>query len=110
WRDTYPTARNQAGRFPGNPFGAPEDFPDKVRRLGEDESFMPGYNPFLSGDARGWNEGLQLQYEDLAVEGGRVPRRFVLGRAFFVYWPASFSPGFGIPALVPNFGDMRFIR
>lgn len=110
WRDVYHTSRNQAGSFLGNRFGSPEDFPEKVLRLGEDEFFMLGDNPFLSGDARGWSDGLRLRYEDLAVEGGRVPRRFVLGRAFFVYWPASYSPGWGIPALVPNFGDMRFIR
>lgn len=110
WRDIYHTSRHYTGSFLGNRFGSPEDFPDKVLRLGEDEFFMLGDNPFLSGDARGWSDGLSLRYEDLAVEGGRVPRRFVLGRAFFVYWPASYSPGMAIPALVPNFGDMRFIR
>jgi hypothetical protein len=34
----------------------------------------------------------------------------MLGKAFFVYWPAGFKP-FGLPIrAVPNFGDMRFIR
>jgi hypothetical protein len=39
-----------------------------------------------------------------------VPGRFLLGRAFFVYWPAGYKPLNSGPALVPNFGDMRFIH
>ena len=41
---------------------------------------------------------------------GRVPGRFLLGKAFFVYWPAGFRPIDSAPALVPNFGEMRFIH
>ena len=110
WRDVYYTARDQAGSFT-NPYASPYDFPDNVVRLGEREYFTLGDNPFLSGDARGWTDGVHLPYEgNLMVDGGRVPERFLLGRAFFVYWPASFRPGPGLPAIVPNFGDMRFIR
>jgi hypothetical protein len=39
-----------------------------------------------------------------------VPERFLLGRAFFVYWPAGFRPIESAPAVVPNFGEMRFIH
>ena len=113
WRDLYHTARDQNGRLNDYDYryASPFDFPDHVVRLGEGEYFTLGDNPFLSGDARIWAEGVHLPYEgDLSVEGGRVPERFMLGRAFFVYWPASHRPGGGLPALVPNFGDMRFIR
>ena len=45
------------------------------------------------------------------VESGRVPERFLLGRAFFVYWPAGYRPfSPGMPGLIPNFGEMRFIH
>ena len=109
WRDVYHTARDQRGGW--MTFASPYDFPDHVVRLGEDEYFTLGDNPFLSGDARIWTNGVHLPYEgDLRVDGGRVPARFMLGRAFFVYWPASYKPGGGLPAIVPNFGDMRFIR
>ena len=110
WRDVYYTARDQRGEFT-NPYASPADFPDDVVRLGEGEYFTLGDNPFLSGDARGWTDGVYLPYEGgLGVDGGRVPERFMLGRAFFVYWPASYRPVPGLPAIVPNFGDMRFIR
>jgi hypothetical protein len=34
----------------------------------------------------------------------------MLGRAFFVYWPAGYSPVNGFIRFVPNFGEMRFIH
>ena len=116
WRDIYYTARDQRGRLDSyrRPYASPEDFPDNVIRLGEDEYFTLGDNPFLSGDARIWTDGLTLPYEGgLSVEGGRVPGRFLLGRAFFVYWPASYPIADFLPKrlrVAPNFGDMRFIR
>jgi hypothetical protein len=46
-----------------------------------------------------------------------VPRRYLLGKAFFVYWPAGFriTSDDGVPflsnvPLVPNTGEMRLIR
>ena len=42
---------------------------------------------------------------------GTVPEDQLLGKAFFVYWPAGYrlSWGGGI-GLIPNFGQMRWIR
>ena len=54
--------------------------------------------------------GPVVKADQLSVEAGRVPARFLLGRAFFVYWPAGFRPAQMMPALAPDFGDMRFIR
>ena len=34
----------------------------------------------------------------------------MLGKAFFVYWPAGYRPFESSPALAPDFGDMRFIH
>jgi hypothetical protein len=52
---------------------------------------------------------------DLALRPGIVPRRYLLGKAFFVYWPAGFRATGSLPILnnlplVPNTGDMRIIR
>jgi len=53
---------------------------------------------------------VNLPEENLYAPVGVVPERFILGRAFFVYWPAGFRPIGGLPALVPDFGRMRAIR
>jgi len=87
--------------------------PDSPIRLGADEFWVLGDNSFISGDARTWRSrdiDIDLPDENLFVEAGRVPRRFMLGKAFFVYWPAGYRPWKSGPGLVPNFGEMRFIH
>jgi signal peptidase I len=106
WRDIYYLSR---GHRPGD-----GDFyaasPDNIMRLGPDEFFVMGDNSQISGDGRYWTEPIDLPWEDLHVPAGRVPARFMLGKAFFVYWPAGYRPMESLPALAPNFGDMRFIH
>jgi len=69
-----------------------------------------GDNSLISGDARMWDEDVVLPAEGLYVQPGRVPRRFMLGKAFFVYWPAGYRPFNTRFGVVPNFGEMRFIH
>ena len=83
---------------------------DSIIHLGPEEYFVLGDNALISGDARYWKVPIDLPADKLHVEAGRVPGRFMLGRAFFVYWPAGFRPAPALPGLAPNFGDMRFIR
>jgi signal peptidase I len=106
WRDVY--YLNRGGyRLDNQPFvGSPRN----VANLGDDEYYVLGDNSLISGDARYWTSPIELPADRLHVPAGRVPGRFLLGRAFFVYWPAGFRPISGFPALAPNFGDMRFIR
>ncbi len=82
-----------------------------VVTLKEQEYFAMGDNSLMSADGRMWDQRVELKDEgDLKVEPGIVPERFLLGKAFFVYWPPGYSP-FGLPIrAIPNFGDMRFIR
>lgn len=110
WRDIY-YLNQSAG--PNSSFWAS---PDRIIHLAgnepgeEKEYFVLGDNSPISLDARHWYDNISLPHEDLMVESGRVPDRFMLGRAFFVYWPAGY-PLFGnAPAIVPNFGEMRFIH
>ncbi|MEL7239956.1 MAG: hypothetical protein AAGK78_13960, partial [Planctomycetota bacterium] len=108
WRDVYYTPRTSSGLWQRN--ATPNQFPQNVVQLGDDEFFVLGDNPFLSGDARGWEDRVELRYESLSVAEARVPKRFLLGKAFFVYWPAGYRPAQRMPAVVPNFGRMRFIE
>jgi hypothetical protein len=88
--------------------------------LDADQFFAMGDNSPYSFDSRYWGtQHDSLKAADPPIPAGVVPRRFLLGRAFFVYWPAGFRPMNGaapkgldmldVP-LVPNFGELRFIR
>ena len=69
-----------------------------------------GDNSYKSSDGRYWTSEVHLPDERLDVAAGIVPGRFLLGKAFFVYWPAGYRPFPGAPGIIPNFGDMRFIH
>ena len=98
------------------PLDAIEQFSVQTNASAEDdEYFVLGDNSQISGDARYWDIPINLDAESLHLESGRVPGRFLLGKAFFVYWPAGYRPTEKIPIIkdipiVPNAGDMRFIR
>jgi signal peptidase I len=108
WRDVYYINR----RDRDNPvrWGSPRNYPHHVIVLDDDQYFVLGDNSIISGDARTWEEGIDLPDEKLHVKPGVVPGRFLIGKAFFVYWPAGYRPFETSPAVVPNFGDMRFIH
>jgi signal peptidase I len=76
-----------------------------------DRFFCLGDNSPQSADSRAW-DGVDPWVEDLTgVRMGFVPRELMIGRAFFVYWPAMWRyKGDSWLAVVPNFGKMRFIR
>ena len=81
----------------GNPF-----------TLGKDEFFAMGDNSPDSLDSRLWSsEG--IGNNNKTYRQGVVPRDFLVGKAFFVYWPSGFRFGNFKFAFVPNVGKMRFI-
>lgn len=105
WRDVY-YINTAADAF----WASPRNFPDNVMNLGPEEFFVLGDNSAISYDARYWTRPINLPAEELRAQAGTVPARFMLGRAFFVYWPAGYPIGSSPPSLVPNFGEMRFIH
>ncbi|MGD0785865.1 MAG: S26 family signal peptidase, partial [Sedimentisphaerales bacterium] len=81
----------------GNPF-----------TLNKDEYFAMGDNSPDSADSRMWDiEG--IGNNGLSYRMGVVPRDYLVGKAFFVYWPGGFRAGNFQFALIPNVGRMRFI-
>ena len=111
WRDVYYTQKTSQNNQIH--WASPEPSPNGNGGpivLGDNEYFVMGDNSPMSYDARFWSDPIDLQDEDLHADAGRVPERFLMGKAFFVYWPAGFRPIKGAPGLIPNFGQMRFIR
>jgi signal peptidase I len=75
--------------------------------LGSDQFFVCGDNSSASSDSRAWTSVDPWVASQLDATPGVVPRRLLLGRAFFVYLPAMAGDS---PAPVPDFGRMRFIQ
>lgn len=82
--------------------------------LSKDQFFCMGDNSPLSSDGRFWND-VNPWIERRMLEGdvqkvGVVPRKLMMGRAFFVYFPAMYPWKPGSAAMIPNFGKLRFIH
>ncbi len=82
--------------------------PSHLATLGPDQFFVLGDNSPASKDGRLWDRVDPWVQEEIDPTVGVVPRRLMLGKAFFVYFPAPFSLGGRIP--IPDFGRLRAIR
>jgi signal peptidase I len=101
WREVYYTNRSS---------GIRTATPDNPVHLGKGEYFVMGDNSAISKDARYWDAPINLPNEGLDnMAEGRVPEQFLLGKAVFVYWPAGFRI-YEHLAIIPDFGDMRWIH
>lgn len=105
---TYSQEKMVGGiRMPNNHAGQPAlaTAPTSVLTLGPDEFFCCGDNSPASLDGRLWDDP-DPWVGQIDPKAGIVPRDLLIGRAFFVYFPAPSWRGM-IP--IPDFGRMRFI-
>ena len=97
YRDIYYMGEDSRRGNEGNPF-----------ELGRDEFFVCGRNSPNSFDSRGWvspgvgNNGKQYR-------PGIVPREFLMGKAFYVYWSQAFRPQENMLAVIPNLESLHTI-
>ncbi|MBX3365413.1 MAG: signal peptidase I [Phycisphaeraceae bacterium] len=76
--------------------------------LGADDFFVCGDNTGSSSDSRLWASSHPWVFETFPdSRTGLVPRELLIGKAFFVYFPAPQPVG---RLVIPDFGRMRFIR
>lgn len=78
-------------------------------KLGKDQFFAMGDNSPASSDSRFW------QIEGIGNNGntyrmGTVPRDYLVGKAFFVYWPGPFRPSDKFIRIIPHVEGMKFIK
>lgn len=99
YTDNSAGSREQGRATSNNPF----------EPLGPDEFFVLGDNSPQSLDSRFWSiEGIG---NDRTYRTGIVPRDYLIGKAFVVYWPGGFHPTPNARlAVIPNVGQMRFIH
>ena len=88
----------------GTDFNAPAN-------LQADQFMMCGDNSAASKDSRLWGRPSPLVTTIFGEDAPFiVPRPLLLGKAWCVYFPAPVSPIQGTPKLMPDLGELRFIR
>jgi signal peptidase I len=83
--------------------------PVTTMRLGPDHFFVCGDNSPQSLDARLWNDADPWVAAQIDGTPGVVPRKLMIGRAFFVYFPSLIKGESGAGLPVPDFGRLRWI-
>lgn len=80
----------------------------KAFTLGADEYFVCGDNSPISQDARVWDSA-GIGNNGKVYREGTVPRDYLVGKAFFVYWSEAFRPFENLLPVIPNVGQIGFI-
>lgn len=113
-RDIYYSSSNSAEMGKGGLVKRGSERLGEPMELQADQFFCLGDNSPASSDGRYWGKPdpwVSAEYfPDDPTLSGIVPRDLMVGRAFFVYWPAPYQFGSARVGVIPNFGAMRFIH
>jgi len=118
-RDIYYYRNARVAGLPAAPWAPDEGWASEVTPilLRGHEFFMLGDNTAASKDSRLWDEfGPHLVDRGEEFQLGTVPRDQLIGKAFFVYWPAGGRlswlplPKINEIGIIPDVGRMRWIR
>ncbi len=101
----YQPGQYGMGPLAGNPSLATSPRPESLLELSPDEFFVLGDNSPQSRDGRLWDT-VDPWAALVDPKVGVVHRDLMIGKAFFVYFPAMIKRG---PVPVPDFGRLRFI-
>jgi signal peptidase I len=78
-------------------------------KLNDDEFFVLGDNSPLSADGRWWDKP-GIGNNNRQYRPGVMPRDYLVGKAFAVFWPSGFRPFEKFPLrIVPNVREIRLI-
>jgi hypothetical protein len=97
YRDTYYISEGAERATQETPF-----------TLMDDEFFVCGDNSPNSLDGRLWR-GPGQGNNGVIYREGIVPRDFMMGKAFFVYWSEAFQPTAYMAPMIPNIDQLRLI-
>jgi signal peptidase I len=98
YRDLYYTSKDN--------IRATDDIPFTLKA---DEFFVCGDNSPNSYDARLWREPGKDRTGRPFYRQGIVPKDYMMGKAFFVYWSDPFSPAPGMLPIIPNIDHLKII-
>jgi signal peptidase I len=104
YRDTY-----YLSEWPGQSSRKGLGTKDHPIQLGADEFFVLGDNSPASADSRWW-EKAGIGNNGRQYRQGVVPRDYLVGKAFVVFWPSGFRPFEKFPfRIVPDVHQIRLI-
>jgi hypothetical protein len=92
WRDIYYINRQIPGGSGWLYWATPSKIPDSIMHLGPEEYFVLGDNSLISGTPATGTSPSTSPPISCRSNPAASPARFMLGRAFFVYWPAGYRP------------------
>ncbi|MBW8016611.1 MAG: signal peptidase I [Planctomycetes bacterium] len=109
FRDIHYIEQTQLRQRDGNIVGGTRAREGHPFKLYDDQFFVLGDNSPASLDSRYWATP-GLGNGDTQYRMGTVPRDYLVGKAFFVYWPGPFRPSDKFIRIIPHVQGLKLIK